>query len=272
MKTILMSVVAVMFIGCTADSNASDVSDNLYGNIAVTSVFGEEDFELNTSYLGFGTKTHNVGFYGTYDAKEDSFSLLEANVSFGLDGFYVTVGSQAVNYGHMYLDRPNSSVFVSTPKMDRYAAGVNILISDETLKVNGFYGENDLWSVSGQYLLFGDMFVPGYSYNDLEEHTMFTTFTSTCPIGTVVNLSEWNHTAETFWSRTTIDPAGLDHLGFMVGYYDTEAYGLQEFRNVAELDAWTVGAYIDIDGVTFSSEWKMDGDLMPITLQASTSF
>lgn len=264
-------------IPCTQSCGPEAFYGELAGNFVVSDSDGES-LDASMSYFGVGKMTENANVYALYDFSTGTAELQEAAAKFTLfDVYNVTAGRQAVPYGIMYLDRPMTSVFISSPKRTAYADGVGVMMADEFLRVDGFYSNDDLWSFKGEmtfeFANDGILFIPSYSYSNVHEHIISVESTGWSLLAAMSNLTEWNATTGEFWTRFVATPGLTESFGVFASYYNVDVNNMIAIRDFSFApDAFTAGAFIDVNDVVVSAEWKLDEEFMPMQIQATTRF
>lgn len=255
--------------------------ESFYGEVAgnfIVSDSDEESFNASMAYLGVGKCTENANIYGVYDFETREIVVQEAAAKFSLfNTYHITAGRQAVPYGIMYLDRPMTSVFISSPKKTMYADGLGVMLADEFLRVDGFYSSEDLWSFKGEatfsFANDGIVVVPSYTYSNEHEHIVSLESSGWSLLASMSNLTEWNATTGEFWTRFVATPGVTESFGAFVSYYNVDVNNMIAIRDFTFApDAFTAGAFVELNDVVVSAEWKLDEEFMPMQLQATTRF
>jgi hypothetical protein len=245
---------------------------NGYGQSIMNYDSDGDKLSTDLTYLAFEAKDRGYNVYATYDFDNSNVNIVEAYAKFKFTGMDVQVGRMVRPFGINFLDRPESSVFITVPKYDSYAEGVNLAYEESYFIVEGFYSDDNIYDFRVKLELFNDGIIPSLSYNSDKQFLVSNELYYESLVFNYSNLTEWNVDTGFFWTRSVISPGIFDVIGIMVSYYDTIDNNLIPDYNFTP-DAWTIGGYLDLsDSTTLSTEYKLGESLTPLSFGLTTKF
>lgn len=244
----------------------------------------QKDISVNSTYLA-GWYGNNDGYvYARSSTDTTSVIVDEAYVKFNIidDNIKWKLGKVLLPFGFEYLSRPQTSVFITSPRGDFYGFGLHAERSYGIMNVQGSYLGSGSYSarLNGTLLNKKNMKnVTGLGFiniQDLEDEYGKFSITNSYKFRStwfdLANLMEYTPDNGEFWSRLVVAPGVLDSVGLFGGYYNVDNMYNTLHKDVYS-DKWSYGVFVDISpNATASFEWINSWGLNPVTLALTVKF
>jgi len=167
-----------------------------------------------------GVSLSGEGWQLSSHLSDGNVEVEEAHYSIDAKITSLTVGTQRVPYGLATAwHRPSANSFVSEPSAQTYAEGIGASTGVMGVGINGFYGNDEAWSVRLSYSILGHSV--GFSTNHNEGQLLDCSGGLNHSLGTVASYFEYDLSEETsgnFWYRAVVAPAFTKGVSALVGY------------------------------------------------------
>lgn len=251
-----------------------------YGGIlSVTSSFdvsSSDDLNVYDNYVAGWFSRDDVSLYAMLN-EDGTVYFEEAYIKFNSNGLRFNLGKVIVPFGFEKLNRPQTSVFITSPKSDLQTNALNISAKYGILDVDGSYVGNGDWALRAALRFFDgyEKIMVSYSNIDSYENDFLISnkFIYESLLLNVSSLTELGTKNGDFWSRLVLSPGIFDVFGFMLAYYNVDEMGTTLNSWDYSPDAWSYGFYFDISyKATASVEWKDDKAFNPIVVKLMAKF
>jgi len=284
MKIFTMFLGIIFLVYCVGCLVSKSYAEELNFTLSIESKLEtdlDSSIEPTIRELSIDYKKDNLTFFSTIDDSAGTMTIDEVSYNFHMYDLDWRLGKTIVPFGYDYLERVNSSVFITAPTASNYGYGLHMSTGYDILQAESFIDGESRWSAKGTLRLFNDGITTTFSYTDINEivneygnWSITNKFLYSSLFLNLSLLTEYLPDNGGFWTRSVISPGVFDLIGVFGGYYNLDgniAHGLDNY--IYQPDSWVYGGYVDISKETsLSIEFKSDRAFSPMFIRLTTKF
>lgn len=292
----MIFVSLVMFGVSLAETNYGGVA-SIESTFDYKSSTSEDDVSVDQAYLAGWYGNDDGYFYVRSEAFQVDFidangdttnyesQRLEVDELYGKfhlihESLDWKIGKALIPFGFEYLSRPNTSVFITSPRQDFYAMGLHLEYKYGIIGFQGSYLGDEQYSAKVRLSFLDGMDKLAFAITNIDDvedsygsYSITNAFKYASTFFDASLLAEYTPDNDDFWTRLVIAPGVFDSVGLFGGYYH-----VQEMHNTlhdfsGDPDIWSYGAFVDVSpNMTVSAEWMNSLVLNPVTLEITIKF